>query len=461
MLYDIFFVVLFVILFVIAVKKYKSENKTDIVSQINTLNTLNTGGKFVLHKKDNHIYRNRQLKNSLDLSIYNKIHHINDKYVVVDGLVRFDNLLDYTLQYGYMPQIVPELRSITVGGAISGVGIESSSFKYGLVHDSALEYTVLTGNGDILICDKNNNSDLFYGLPNSYGTLGYIINAKIKVIKVKEFVHIKNVHYTDPLKYIREIELFRDPSEYDFIDGTIFAPNSMYISLAKFTDSIPRTCKTSKYVSDIYYHSIKNKTEEYMKIKDYVWRYDSNYFYLGHDNRSNILQNKILRTIFSRFLRSDYLRQIDTHPLTKKLSSYFSNSKNSESIVNDLSIDTKQFPEFLEWYHKNINVYPVWICPYHTQRDTFFQKKDVYSIDFGIGFGVSKYSNHDKDYYKKMIDQKMFDMGRKKGLYSVTTLSKVQFQKLYNPEFIYEKLKNKYDKNGRFPLLCDKILYNT
>ena len=52
-------------------------------------------------------------------------------------------------------------------------------------------------------------------------------------------------------------------------------------------------------------------------------------------------------------------------------------------------------------------------------------------------------------------------MGRKKGLYSVTTLSKDQFQKLYNPEFIYEKLKNKYDKNGRFPLLCDKILHNT
>ena len=35
----------------------------------------------------------------------------------------------------------------------------------------------------------------------------------------------------------------------------------------------------------------------------------------------------------------------------------------------------------------------------------------------------------------------MIDKGRKKGLHSVTTLSKDQYQKLYNSEFIYYAIK--------------------
>ena len=35
-----------------------------------------------------------------------------------------------------MPAVVPQLKSITLGGAVAGVGIEATSFRYGLVHDT-------------------------------------------------------------------------------------------------------------------------------------------------------------------------------------------------------------------------------------------------------------------------------------------------------------------------------------
>ena len=422
------------------------------------MDTLKNNTNIVLHKKDNHIYRKRKLSNSLDLSSYNKIHEITKDYIDVDGLVRFDDLLDYTLEYGFMPQIVPELRSITVGGAIAGVGIESSSFKYGLFHDSVIEYNVLTGNGDIIVCNNETNNDLFYGMPNSYGTLGYILKAKVKIVKVKPFVELKNIHYRDPQKFISEIEKYKfNKEDFDFIDGTIFDKENMYISLAKFTEKINQ--EPSKYIEDIYYHSVKEKKTDYMKIKDYVWRYDSNYFYIGGDSNS-IFQNKIIRKMFSRFLRSDYMRLLDTNIITSKLLSWL--MVDSESIVNDLSIDTKYFTSFLKWYDDKINTYPVWICPYHTQRDTFFTEKDKYSIDFGIGFGVTKCNDvkEDKSYYKKLIDNKMYEMKRKKGLYSTTTLNYDKFHDLYNPDKVYEKLKEKYDTNNRFPTLYDKICNN-
>ena len=57
----------------------------------------------------------------------------------VGAKTTFHNITLITLPYNLMPQIVPELSSITVGGAISGIGVESSSFRHGFVHNTVLE----------------------------------------------------------------------------------------------------------------------------------------------------------------------------------------------------------------------------------------------------------------------------------------------------------------------------------
>ena len=51
-----------------------------------------------------------------------------------------------------MPAVVPQLKTITLGGAVAGVGIESSSHRYGLVHDTMLELDVLLGDGRVVAC---------------------------------------------------------------------------------------------------------------------------------------------------------------------------------------------------------------------------------------------------------------------------------------------------------------------
>ncbi len=48
-----------------------------------------------------------------------------------------------------MPFVVPQLKTITLGGAVTGLGIESSSFRSGLPHESVLEMEVLVGDGRI------------------------------------------------------------------------------------------------------------------------------------------------------------------------------------------------------------------------------------------------------------------------------------------------------------------------
>jgi FAD/FMN-containing dehydrogenase len=70
-----------------------------------------------------------------------------------------------------MPAVVPQLKTITLGGAVAGVGIESTSHARGLVHETVRELEVLTGDGAIVTCTPDNeHADLFFGFPNSYGT---------------------------------------------------------------------------------------------------------------------------------------------------------------------------------------------------------------------------------------------------------------------------------------------------
>ena len=94
-------------------------------------------------------------------------------------------------------RVVPQLRSITVGGAMAGVGIEATSFRHGLVHDTALALEVLTGDGRVVICRPDNeHSDLFFGFPNSYGTLGYALKLTMRTQPVRKFVQVEHVRFS-------------------------------------------------------------------------------------------------------------------------------------------------------------------------------------------------------------------------------------------------------------------------
>jgi FAD/FMN-containing dehydrogenase len=63
----------------------------------------------------------------------------------VQGMCTYERLVEVTLAHGLMPLVVPQLKTITLGGAVTGLGIESSSLRNGLPHESVLEIDVPYG----------------------------------------------------------------------------------------------------------------------------------------------------------------------------------------------------------------------------------------------------------------------------------------------------------------------------
>ena len=103
-----------------------------------------SGIPIVLQKTTSNLFRRREqtARHKLDVRSFGSVLRVNPDRMIADveGMTTYGTLVDETLRYGLLPAVVPQLKTITVGGAVSGLGIESSSFKYGLVHETVEEW---------------------------------------------------------------------------------------------------------------------------------------------------------------------------------------------------------------------------------------------------------------------------------------------------------------------------------
>ena len=99
-----------------------------------------------------------------------------DPYLITKSWISFT---------GWIVPIVPEIGDLTVGGLVMGGGLESTSHKYGLWQNICLKYELVLADGSITTCTRDDNSDLFYAIPWSYGTLGFLTAVDIMIIPFK------------------------------------------------------------------------------------------------------------------------------------------------------------------------------------------------------------------------------------------------------------------------------------
>jgi hypothetical protein len=119
----------------------------------------------------------RYTDDKIDISDLNEILEIDPARMTctAEPGVTFTDLVDATLRHGLVPIIVPELRTITIGGAVAGCSVESMSFKYGGFHDTCLEYELITAAGEVLHCTPDNEHRLIFQMVHgSFGTLGIL-----------------------------------------------------------------------------------------------------------------------------------------------------------------------------------------------------------------------------------------------------------------------------------------------
>jgi FAD/FMN-containing dehydrogenase len=417
-------------------------------------------GQVALAKETSNLFRDREAgqRRRLDVRGFNQVLSVRENFVEAEGMIPYEALTAACLQHGVMPAVVPQLKTITLGGAVAGVGIESSSHRQGLVHDTMLELDVLLGDGRIVNCTAHNaHSDLFFGFPNSYGTLGYALRVKAKTLPVKKYVRLTHLPFTNGQSYFAELEKILQAGDADFVDGTVFSPQKMFITLGRFTDSAPFS---SDYTyQNIYYRSIAEKGEDYLTTHDYIWRWDTDWFWCS---KNVLAQNPLVRRIYgrSRLGSKTYtkiMRWNSRVGVTKKLERML--GLHSESVIQDVDIPIARAAEFLHFYSKEIGLWPQWICPIGVKESRFvlYPVKPGWYVNFGFWDVKRTRATFPPGYFNRLIEEKVNELGGIKSLYSDSYFPERQFNQRYGGA-AYDALKKKYDPSGAFPRLYDKCV---
>ncbi len=427
-------------------------------------------GEFATDKKTTNLFRSRKRKHTVKLPLrdFNQVISIDktNKSALVEGMTTYETLVDETLKQGFMPAVVPQLRSITLGGAVTGIGIESSSWKYGFPHETVEEIEIFTGSGEVISARPDNeNKDLFFGFPNSYGSLGYALSLQIKLIPVKPFVHLQYLKFNNTKELFLAFKTICNTGKYnnkniDFIDGVMYGKNDYVICIGTMVATAPFV---SDYTYDkIFYKSIIERDEDYLTIKDYIWRWDTDWFWCSKNLKA---QHPIIRRLYGKKrLRSDYYMKLfameTKYGLVRRIDKV-ARRPEREMVIQDVEIPLENCEKFVSFYQKNINILPVWMCPAHQMNakvDWKLYRMDPNKLYINFGFWDSvKARKTDPSYHNKLIEDEVRLLKGKKSLYSDSFYDKATFWKLYN-RADYDILKLRYDPESRLKDLYEKTV---
>ncbi len=417
-------------------------------------------------KRSSNLFRPRTRDTSTTINVrdFNHVISIDTDNLTADveGMTTYEDFVNATLEHNLLPTVVPELKSITVGGAVTGIGIESSSFKFGLVHETILEMDILLGNGDVITCTPTNeHKDLFFGFPNSYGTFGYALRLKVQFIKAKRFVKLERKAYSDPDAFFQDLKNLclraRKDGSVDYVDGVAFDRNQLSLITGTFVDDAPFT---SDYTfKKIYYKSIPDKPVDYLTAHDYIWRWDTDWFWCSRFFGAEI---PFIRRLLGRDrLRSTTywkIRNFFGRPLPTKLLELLKGR--GEPIIQDVEIPINHAANFLQFFHDTIGIKPVWICPTMPldparHYDLYGMDASTLYINFGFWDGVK--SDKEEGYYNRLIEREVATLHGKKSLYSTSYYTPEEFWSLYNKPR-YDELKRLYDPTSALKNLYQKCV---
>jgi len=428
------------------------------------------GAPVRLAKKTTNLFRARSASTApgLDVSGLTGVIEVDPvaRTADVQGMCTYEDLVDATLPHGLMPYVVPQLRTITLGGAVTGLGIESTSFRNGLPHESVLEMDVFTGAGTVVTTRPGD--DLFDTFPNSYGSLGYATRLKIKLEQVPAYVALRHVRFDDAevlAKTIAEITATRSYDDgghtlrVDGLDGVAFAPGEYYLTLATWTER-PYGNPSDYTGQQVYYRSIQQRETDLLTIYDYLWRWDTDWFWCSGAFGA---QNPAIRRLWPRrYRRSDvYMRLLglDRRFAIADRLDRRAGRPLRERVVQDIEVPVERIGAFLDWFDDEVGMRPVWLCPLVAERKWPSYPLEPGKVYVNAGFwGTVHVGPEAVDAPKnRAIEARVHELGGHKSLYSEAFYDRATFDALYDGDNL-AAVKRRYDPDDRLTSLYDKAV---
>jgi FAD/FMN-containing dehydrogenase len=239
----------------------------------------------------------------------------------------------------------------------------------------------------------------------------------------------------------------------------VFSADELYITLGRFADD---ALFTSDYTFEhIYYRSIREKREDWLTTRDYLWRWDTDWFWCS---KNLFAQNRLVRRLYGRKRLGSR-----TYSRLMRWNSHVGASRmlervagiHSESVIQDVDIPIENAPAFLEFFLREIGIVPIWICPIgptpQAHRFPLYPRRPGLYANFGFWDVVRGRQKHARGHFNRLVEREVDRLGGIKSLYSESFYSREEFAARYGGD-AYAALKARYDPEGRFPGLYEKCV---
>lgn len=444
------------------------------------------GESYKAHEnsRSSHVMRAKGYKKSspkLSLSKLNRIVKIDNETLWAEPYVTQEELAKAALPLGKIPPVIAEFKKISVGGAIMGSSLESSSHRYGQFNDPCLEYELLLGDGSIVNASAKERSDLFYAVSGSFGSLALLTKAKIPLIPVKPYVDVQVLRYKNLDDYFKALKkLCHEASRPDYIEGLIYAQDDLRIITGRFSDIVKGSFYSQSSSASEWFHQFVYKNDHFtMTTHDYLFRYDRGAFWMGtYALWASLLgrflfENTSLNPLIKPFLAypdgkynrlkfPPYLFRLaggwmmDSYDLYKRLHAKKEGWFKKHFVIQDFYIPEENVEKMVEYTLEKNRIYPLWICPCKgTATSQILSPHQGEKLFFDVGIYGWPLETMKGDEAAADLERKTYELCGRKMFYSYNFLSKDELIRLY-PFEQFDSIRSSY-KGEVFPHFLEKL----
>lgn len=393
--------------------------------------------------------------------------------VTVEPNVTTGQVSEMLTPLGWTLPIVPELDDLTIGGLVSGFGVETTSHKYGLFQEICTAFEIILPDGAVERCSKDSNAELYHAVPWSHGTLGFLLSIEVQIVPAKKYVRLT---YHPCSTESTAIELFaaastaREPDE--FVEALWYSDNEAVVMRGNMTDHCPDDAKINAigaFYKPWFYTHVESMLrecggsnsplvrEEYIPLRDYYHRHSKAIFWEMKDiipfGNSAWFRYTLGWLIPPKV---SFLKLTQTEAIRR--------SYEDEHVVQDMLVPLSKLKEALACFRREFSVFPLWLCPMkvvrHGNHRTFINTANeslVSEMFVDIGaYGVPKVPKFNAQRALRQVEKFVREVKGMQALYADTHMTRDEFREMFDHE-LYEKMRAKYNCAAAFPDVFDKV----
>ncbi|XP_068624749.1 delta(24)-sterol reductase-like [Battus philenor] len=364
--------------------------------------------------------------------------------------------------------VVPELDQLTVGGLVMGTGVETSSHIYGLFQHICQQYELVLADGSVVTCSKNENPDLFYAVPWSYGTLGFLTSVVISLVPAKKFVRLEYHPFTSLSELstrFKQESLKEKP--HGFIEALLFGKETGVVMTGDMVDELGTDGKMNpigKWYSEWFFKQVmrhlnkfqqgnRNTVVEYIPLRHYYHRHTRSLFWELQDIIS-FGNNPIFRYLFGWLMPPEVsLLKLTQPEAVGKL-------YDRAHVIQDMLVPIDRLESAINCFHKEFEVYPIWLCSFKVfnvpgQLRVSSGDWQMF-VDIGV-YGVPKAKGFETVPSTRRVEEFVIKNAGFQMLYADTYTTSQEFRQMFD-HTLYDKLRNSLSHcKEAFPEIYEKV----